>query len=150
MQAILYEVVDGERYAHGHLESLAFLRQFERDMVAQLSDWDLLLSPALAQTPRPVGWFTGGPEWHATVDDDYGRQCEFAPWSSWVNVCGLPAVAATTHWTDAGLPMGVQAVGHPGSEALLLQVARILHVPQPPARQEQPQVMPLSANARHR
>ncbi|WP_255405452.1 amidase [Sinomonas sp. R1AF57] len=115
-------------------ESLAFLRQFERDMVAQLSDWDLLLSPALAQTPRPVGWFTGGPEWHATVDDDYGRQCEFAPWSSWVNVCGLPAVAATTHWTDAGLPMGVQAVGHPGSEALLLQVARILHVPRPPAR----------------
>jgi amidase len=110
-------------------ESLAFLRQFERDTVAQLSGWDVLLSPALAQTPRPVGWFTGGPDWHATVDDDYRRQCEFAPWSSWVNVCGLPAVAATTRWTAGGLPMGVQAVGHPGSEATLLQLARILHVP---------------------
>lgn len=111
-------------------EALAFLRQFERDMVAQLAEWDVLLSPALAQTPRPIGWFTG-PEWRGTADDDYRRQCEFAPWSSWVNVCGLPAVVATTHWTAAGLPMGVQAVGKPGSEGLLLQVARMLHVPVP-------------------
>jgi amidase len=114
-------------------EALAFLRQFERDMLAQLSEWDILLSPALAQTPRPVGWFAG-PEWRGTADDDYRRQCEFAPWSSWVNVCGLPAVVATTHWTEAGLPMGVQAVGKPGAEGLLLQVARLLHVPAPGPR----------------
>ena len=110
-------------------ESLMFLHQFERDMVAQLSGWDAVLSPALAQSPRPVGWFSGGPDWRATADDDYRRQCEFAPWSSWVNVCGLPAVVATTHWDGAGLPAGVQLVGHAGSEALLLQLARLLHVP---------------------
>lgn len=117
-----------QQRSHAKLdEALAFLRHFERETVAQLSDWDVLLSPALAQTPRPVGWFSGGAEWHATADDDYRRQCEFAPWSSWVNVCGLPAVVATTHWTATGLPMGVQAVGHVGSEAMLLQVARLLH-----------------------
>ena len=110
-------------------ESLAFLHGFERNMVAQLSGWDAVLSPALAQSPRPVGWFSGGPDWRATADDDYRRQCEFAPWSSWVNVCGLPAVVATTHWDAMGLPAGVQLVGHMGSEALLLQLARLLHVP---------------------
>ncbi|HKU02096.1 MAG TPA: amidase, partial [Arthrobacter sp.] len=40
-------------------EALAFLRQFQHDTVAQYRQWDLMLMPALAQTPRPVGWFTG-------------------------------------------------------------------------------------------
>jgi amidase len=44
-----------------------------------------------------------------------------------VNVCGLPAISIPVHWTGgslgAGLPMGIQLIGRPGSEALLLQVA---------------------------
>ncbi|UKA54705.1 amidase [Arthrobacter sp. FW305-BF8] len=117
-------------------ECLAFLRQFERDTLAQYSAWDLILTPALAQTPRPVGWFTGtghgdgrwpASEWAGDADGDYRRQCEFAPWSSMVNVCGLPAISVPVHWTGGGprtgLPMGIQLIGRPGSEALLLQVA---------------------------
>jgi amidase len=117
-------------------ESLAFLRQFTRDTITQYGAWDLMLMPALAQTPRPVGWFTGathGDErwpaaaWAGDADDDYRRQCEFAPWSSMVNVCGLPAVTVPVHWTGGqqgeGLPMGIQLVGPEGSELLLLQVA---------------------------
>lgn len=117
-------------------EALAFLRQFERDTVAQFSAWDLILTPSLAQTPRPVGWFTGAAHgdgyWPAAArttdaDEDYRKQCEFAPWSSPVNVCGLPAISVPVHWTGGapgtGLPMGIQLVGPSGSEALLLQVA---------------------------
>ena len=117
-------------------EALGFLRQFQRDTVAQCSAWDLILSPALAQTPRPVGWFTGAAHgdgyWPAAgraadADEDYRKQCEFAPWSSLVNVCGLPAISIPVHWTGGspgeGLPMGIQLVGPMGSEALLLQVA---------------------------
>lgn len=117
-------------------ESLGFLRQFERDTVAQYAAWDLVLSPALAQLPRPVGWFTGAThgdgywpaaEWATDADEDYRKQCQFAPWSSLVNVCGLPAISIPVHWTGGapgtGLPMGVQLVGPRGSEAVLLQVA---------------------------
>jgi amidase len=118
-------------------ECLAFLRQFQRDTLAQYAAWDLILTPSLAQTPRPVGWFTGSAhgdgrwpasEWAGDADGDYRKQCEFAPWSSMVNVCGLPAVSIPVHWTggggaDAGLPMGIQLIGPMGSEALLLQVA---------------------------
>ena len=117
-------------------ESLAFLRQFQRDTIAQYAAWDLMLMPSLAQTPRPVGWFTGAAhgdgywpasEWAGDADGDYRKQCEYAPWSSMVNVCGLPAISIPVHWTGgatgAGLPMGVQLVGPMGSEALLLQVA---------------------------
>jgi amidase len=125
-----------QRSASKLSESLAFLRQFTRDTITQFGAWDLILMPALAQTPRPVGWFTGashGDErwpaaaWAGDADDDYRRQCEFAPWSSLVNVCGLPAVTIPVHWTGGqpgeGLPMGIQLVGPEGSELLLLQVA---------------------------
>lgn len=120
-------------------EALAFLRQFQKDTVTQYAQWDLLLMPALAQTPRPVGWFTGtahgddrwpAAQWAGDADDDYRKQCEFAPWSSMVNACGLPAVSIPVHWTGggegAGLPMGIQLVGPMGSESLLLQVAHQL------------------------
>ncbi|NUS35164.1 MAG: amidase [Pseudarthrobacter sp.] len=120
-------------------EALALLRQFEHDTAAQYAQWDLLLMPTLAQTPRPIGWFTGtehggerwpSAHWPGDADGDYRRQCEFAPWSSMVNVCGLPAISIPVHWTEGtrgqGLPMGIQLVGPIGSEALLLQVAHHL------------------------
>lgn len=117
-------------------ESIGFLRHFQQDTIAQYAQWDLILTPALAQTPRPVGWFTGAThgggywpaaEWAGDADDDYRKQCEYAPWSSMVNVCGLPAISIPVHWTggapDSGLPMGIQLIGPMGSEGLLLQVA---------------------------
>ncbi|MDQ0211198.1 amidase [Arthrobacter bambusae] len=124
-------------------EALGFLRQFTHDTVVQYAQWDIVLTPSLAQTPRPVGWFTGStpggeqwpaPDWPGDADDDYRKQCEFAPWSSMVNVCGLPAVTVPVHWTGptpgTGLPMGIQLIGKPGSELLLLRLARQLELQQ--------------------
>jgi len=120
-------------------EALSLLRQFQRDTVTQYAQWDVLLMPALAQTPRPVGWFTAtahgddrwpAAQWAGDADGDYRKQCEFAPWSSMVNVCGVPAITVPVSWTGGapgqGLPMGIQLVGPMGSELLLLQVARQL------------------------
>jgi amidase len=123
-----------QRSASKLAEAVGFLRQFQRDTIAQYAAWDLVMTPALAQTPRPVGWFTGthgdGPwptEWAGDADGDYRRQCEYAPWSSMVNACGLPAITLPVHWTDGtsgtSLPMGIQLIGPMGSEALLLRVA---------------------------
>lgn len=115
-------------------EALAFLRRFQHDTIAQYSQWDAILMPTLAQTPRPVGWFTGGghsggqwpSEWVGDADEDYKRQCEYAPWSSMVNVCGLPAISIPVHTTKSGLPMGIQLIGRMGSELQLLQLAAVL------------------------
>ncbi|GAA2863728.1 amidase [Paenarthrobacter ilicis] len=115
-------------------EALSFLRTFEHQTVTQYSEWDLIMMPTLAQTPRPIGWFTGGghssepwpSEWSGDADEDYKRQCQYAPWSSMVNVCGLPAISVPVHRTAAGLPMGIQLIGAMGSELRLLQVAAVL------------------------
>ena len=44
------------------------------------------------------------------------------PYTSFVNVAGLPAIALPVHVTADGLPMGVQLVGRPGGERTLLAI----------------------------
>jgi amidase len=99
-------------------EALSVLARFQENTRAQFGRYDLMLTPALAQTPRPVGWYTS-----AGADVDYMRQCQYSPFTSLVNVCGLPAIAVPVSTTEEGLSMGVQLIGRPGSEAALLAVA---------------------------
>lgn len=105
-----------KRSAAEFLAALNALKRFEWETIRQYSEYDMILTPALAMTPRPVGWYTSDP------DEDYKRQCQYCPFSSMVNVVGLPAVTAPTMHTDNGLPMGIQLIGRPGGEADLLSV----------------------------
>ena len=86
--------------------------------MAQFGAYDLVLTPALAMTPRPVGWYTA-----TSAEVDYMRQCQYSPYTSMINVCGLPAIAVPVLRTPRGHSMGIQLVGKRGSEALLLAVA---------------------------
>lgn len=96
--------------------AVGVLRQFEWDTIVQYAQYDMILTPALAMTPRPIGWYTEDP------DEDYQRQCQYCPFSSMLNVVGLPAITAPTHLTSAGLPMGIQLIGRPSAEADLLAI----------------------------
>ena len=106
------------------VEALGALSAFERTMVARVSAYDAVLLPAMAQTPRPVGWYDA-----TDPERNFAQQCEYTPYTSMINVCGLPAITVPTYWTEpdatapAGLPMGVQLVGRPGGERTLLAVA---------------------------
>ncbi|MEG9246540.1 amidase [Arthrobacter sp. Soc17.1.1.1] len=93
------------------------LRRFEQDSIEQYSRYDMVLTPAVAMTPRPIGWSTD-----ADGDTDYRRQCQYSPYTSMVNVCGLPAVTVPTLRLPDGLSMSVQLIGRPGEEAQLLAV----------------------------
>ena len=93
------------------------LRRFEEDTIRAFSAWDMVLTPTLAMDPRPIGWYG------EDADEDYRRQCLYSPFTSLVNVCGLPAISLPVHRTADGLPMGVQLIGRPGAEASLLSVA---------------------------
>lgn len=106
------------------VEAVGALAAFERTMVARVEAYDAVLLPAMALTPRPLGWYDA-----ADPERNFAQQCEYTPYTSMLNVCGLPAITVPTHWTapdataPAGLPMGVQIVGRPGAEHLLLAVA---------------------------
>jgi amidase len=94
------------------------LRQFEQDTIEQYSAFDLIATPALGLTPRPIGWYTG-----SDADTDYMLQCQYSPYTSMVNVCGLPAISVPVFTTAGGLSMSVQLIGRPSAESDLLTVS---------------------------
>ncbi|WP_298874895.1 amidase [uncultured Microbacterium sp.] len=115
------------------LGGLAAARAFERRTIADFSAFDAVLTPALAQSPQPVGSYAGH-----RPERTFAMQVEYAPYSSFVNVAGLPAVTIPVTTDTEGHPVSVQLVGRPGGEATLLSLAAQLEdrrgpLPHPPA-----------------
>ncbi len=96
-------------------DALAVLAAFERSVIRQLSGFDAVLTPALAQTPRPIGWYD-----QADAELNFAQQVQYTPFTSFLNVSGLPAITLPVATTEDGLPMGVQLIGRPGGEHVLL------------------------------
>ena len=98
-------------------EGLAWLTGFERRIIRSFAPYDAVLTPALALTPRPVGWYDA-----EDGERNFEQQVRYTPFTSFVNVSGLPAIALPVLQTESGLPMGVQLVGRPGGEHVLLAI----------------------------
>ncbi|MGN6272242.1 MAG: amidase [Protaetiibacter sp.] len=96
-------------------DALAWLAEYERRTIALFAPYDAVLTPALALTPRPVGWYDA-----EDGERNFEQQVRYTPFTSFVNVAGLPAITLPVAETDAGLPMGVQLIGRPGGERALL------------------------------
>ncbi len=111
-------VARGRELGAGRLaEALGWLARYERALIARFAPFDAVLTPALALPPRPLGWYdTEDPE------RNFVQQCQYTPWTSFVNVAGLPAIVLPVAQTSDGLPMGVQLIGRPGREDVLLSI----------------------------
>ena len=113
-----------QRSAADLVRAMDILRRFEEDTISAYSGYDMILTPVLGLTPRPVGWYEDTSlDEDARGMEDYQRQCRYSPFTSMVNVCGLPAITFPTLQTADGLAMGIQLIGRPGAEAQLLAVA---------------------------
>ena len=100
------------------LAAAAKLTEIAADFRTQWGRYDVVLTPAMAHTPPEIGYYTS-----QDADTDYMRQCQYTPFTSMVNVSGLPAVTVPTLTTADGLSMGVQIIGRAGSEIQLLALA---------------------------
>ncbi len=120
-------VREGRRLPVARLvEALAWLAAWERSLISRWfstsgARLDAVLTPSMALTPRPLGWYDS-----EDGDRNFRQQVEYTPFTSYVNVSGLPAIALPTTMTADGVPMGVQLVGRPGGEATLVSIARQL------------------------
>ncbi len=97
--------------------SLGALTAFERSIIRQFSRFDAVLTPALALTPRPIGWYDS-----EDAERNFAEQVQYTPFTSIANVTGLPAITLPVYQTPDGIPMGVQLIGRPGGEAALLSI----------------------------
>ncbi|HVV77495.1 MAG TPA: amidase [Mycobacteriales bacterium] len=99
--------------------ALATLRQAARTELAASAQYDAILTPTLARPPALVGELRDDDDPAA----DFEAQKRFTPFTAPYNMSGQPAVTVPLHWTDAGLPIGIQLVGRPYGEATLLSLA---------------------------
>ena len=105
------------------------MHRIGRQMGRFFLDYDVLLSPTLADPPLPLGAMD-------TMDDDLDRYIERRlldriPFTPLFNETGGAAMTVPLHWTPEGLPVGVQFAGDLGAEAMLLRLAAELEEARP-------------------
>ncbi len=96
-------------------EALGSLAVFERSVIRQFAGFDAVMTPTLAMTPRRIGWYDS-----EDAERNFAQQVQYTPFTSFVNVAGLPAITLPVAVTAEGLPMGIQLIGRPGGESVLL------------------------------
>jgi amidase len=96
------------------------LQRIARGLVAELQRFDIVLTPGLGRRPVATGEIHGrGPDpW-----GHYRRSGAFTPYTAIVNVMGVPAIMLPLYHGADGLPTGVQLIGPPEREDLLLALA---------------------------
>jgi Asp-tRNA(Asn)/Glu-tRNA(Gln) amidotransferase A subunit family amidase len=116
--------------------AVAQLQLQARRIVSFWDEVDVVLTPTLALPPVPIGWT------YAETDGDarlaFLRQTLFTPFTPLVNVTGQPAVSVPLHWTPDGLPVGIQLIGRPFAEAMLIRLSAQLERARPWADRRPP------------
>ncbi|WP_300015951.1 amidase [Pseudonocardia sp.] len=116
--------ISGPQYLGATQSAIALTRRVVGAQAA--AGVDVVLTPMLAQLPRPVGWFTAGGD----PAQDFERQKRFTPFTATYNLTGQPALSlpvtsgrpADGPADGPALPVSVQLVGRAGDDALLLEL----------------------------
>ena len=108
-----------------HAAALADLQRLTREVALAWQDFDLILTPTLAQPPALVG----GLRDDADPAADFAAQTRYTPWSSVYNLSGQPAISLPLHTAEVDgvrLPIGIMLGARFGAEETLLAVAASL------------------------
>ena len=119
--------VKGDRY----LECVNIIHAYGRAMESFMCEYDILLSPTMAEPPAKIGRF--GHHRPDYVEYRTGPDGVFAysPFTAAFNASGQPAVSVPLHWTADGLPAGVHLAARFGEDTLLLSLCADLERARP-------------------
>ena len=112
-----------------YLGALDWLRRMARKVESFWRERDVLLTPTLAGPPIPLGALEpaeGEPPIQMLLNSG-----GWVPFTPAFNVTGQPAISLPLHQSEDGLPIGVQFVGRPAAEELLLSLAGQLEQARP-------------------
>jgi amidase len=92
-------------------------------------DFDVLLTPTSAILPPKAGSILATQ--HAAPDQPVLDVVSSVSFTAFGNVTGLPGVSLPLHWTEAGIPVGVQLLAGPWQDGPLLALAAQLEAARP-------------------
>lgn len=132
---LLYEMgkaVTGAQYVAG--------REYLEGATRRLAEWwpsgdEVLVTPVIPEVPPVLGSFT------PTDDNPLAglvKSTQIVPFTVPFNVSGQPAISLPLHWSESGLPVGIQFVAAYGREDLLIRLAAQLEAAQPWAHRRPP------------
>jgi amidase len=125
----------GQYSAADYLQALTTLQRISRLVADFLVDYDVWLTPTLAEPPVPLGTFDSPP------DDPlrgFRRAMEFVPFTPICNITGQPAMSVPLFWNAEDLPIGTHFIGRFGDEATLFRLASQLEQARPWADRRPP------------
>ncbi|HEV7527252.1 MAG TPA: amidase [Acidimicrobiia bacterium] len=110
-----------------YVGAMELMQAWTRRVAAWWVDHDVLVVPTSPELPVPLG-YVGPTNPDPQLAARMGRLVEFC---SPFDVTGQPAISLPLHWSDDGLPIGVQLVAAYGREDVLLRVGAQLEVARP-------------------
>ncbi|TRZ95641.1 MAG: amidase [Dehalococcoidia bacterium] len=123
------------RSAPVYLMALTRLQRIARDVARFFADYDVWLTPTLAEPPVPLGTFDSPPDNPLYAQS---RAANFIPFTPICNITGQPAMSVPLFWNADGLPIGTHFVGRFGDEATLFRLAAQLEAARPWANRRPP------------
>jgi amidase len=127
--------------AGDYAKALNYLSVSSRRIARFFEDYDVLLTPTLAQPPVPIGTFRISQAesrmirmqsrlnaaWIMKtlhmIDVLAKKTFDFIPYTAIFNVTGQPAMSVPLCWNEEGLPIGMQFAARFGEEATLFRLA---------------------------
>ena len=108
--------------------ALRHARRVAHAMEEFFEQFDLLLTPTLAEPPMALGQLNmQSDDW----DSYFQRLLDAVPFTPLFNVTGGTAASVPLGWSDGGLPIGIQFGAAIGAEATVLRLARELEQAKP-------------------
>ncbi len=103
-----------------YLSAVNKIHAYGREMAAVFDDFDVILSATLAEPPAQVGRFSHDREDYENYRIGPGGVFEYSPFCAAFNASGQPAASVPMHWTEDGLPIGIQLAAAFGEDADLI------------------------------
>ena len=117
-----------------YVKAILELQRLTRAAVAMWDEVDVVAMPTAALPPVEIGWIREPEDpWEQLI-----RAGMYIPFTPFANITGQPAASVPLAWSDEGLPLGVQLVGPPAGEAVLLRLAGQLEQARPWATRTPP------------
>lgn len=123
----LYEMAQG-RTGADYLLTVETLQKIGRQVARYFVEYDVWLTPTLAEPPTPLGAFDSPPD-----NPMFGliRSAGLVPFTPVANITGQPAMSVPLYWNEADLPIGSHFMGRFGDEATLFRLAAQLEEARP-------------------